>query len=443
MRASSRIAVLVFFGAVALWFAVQLGLTITGLRITNEDDIFVAQAAADPAAAADNRGFDYAMGRIYVGVKFAILEAVMRVRPDGLQAAVRVALMLPAAGAAAWFTWVWRRNRREALLVLVAIVGLFQISVSYQALMSQQTFWLGWTAVWLLGAFALQADSAANRAGILVAFAAALACHESNAAFLPWAVALRLVPQGGERPRVALRPFWACAVVLAVFAGLALSVRQQGSGAPPLYTGTTLSPDLGRFALALNVFSLGSFPGLESWRVRWTDTPHPLWLTPAQWLEQWRAWITWTGVGGAGLLGLAVWLGLARDGEEGAGAAGWEGSPRRHPVALLALLVAAAYAPNLLLAATLKYQGWAQQRMWPYYYSAMSYLVWIVVLVTGANLLLAKLRRPAWRAAGRAVAAMLAAVLALSVAGSSREAAAHLRREPLHHIKFYPHGPGK
>jgi hypothetical protein len=73
----------------------------------------------------------------------------------------------------------------------------------------------------------------------------------------------------------------------------------------------------------------------------------------------------------------------------------------------------------------------------------MSYLAWIVLLITGASLLLAKLRRPGWRVAGRALAALVAAVVALSVYSSSREAAAFLRREPLHHIKFYPHAPLK
>lgn len=436
MRALPRPAIIAFFVIATLWLAANLTVITKGLRTPTEDDESVAMGAADPALAADYRRLDFEMGRIYAGPKFTFLESVMRLQPDWLHAAARVAMVLLAAGAAAWFTWEWRRNLREALLVLVAAVGLLQVSVSYQAFLSQQWFWFGWAAIWTMGALALRPDSAANRGGIVIAFAVALTAHESNAAFLLWPVAVRAVGRGEKIFWTALRPFWSCAVVLAVYGGLSLALRRHTSDPQNIYPGTILSPDLGRFALALNVYSLSSLPGLESWRVRWSDHGLPLWLTPGQWLDQLREWTTALHFVSAALIGAAVWLGLARVNTD-------ERASRATPLAMLAVLLAAAYAPNLLLAATIKYQGWAQQRMWPYYYSSMSYLAWIVFLVTGAGILLAKLRSPGPRTAARTLAAVLAAVVALSVYTSSREAAAYLRRAPLHHIKHYPHAPLK
>lgn len=436
MRAPPRLAVIAFFVVATIWLAVNLAVITKGLRTPTEDDESVAKGAVDAALASDYRRLDFEMGRIYAGPKFSFLESVIRLQPDWLHAAARVAMVLLAAGAAAWFTWEWRRNLREALLVLVASVGLLQVSVSYQAFLSQQWFWFGWAAIWAMGALALRPDSAANRCGIVLAFAVALAAHESNAAFLLWPVAVRAVGRGEKIFWAALRPCWSCVVVLAVYGGLSLALRWHTSDPQNIYPGTILSPDLGRFALALNVFSLGSLPGLESWRVRWSDHGLPLWLTPGQWLDQLREWTTALHFVGAALIGAAVWVGLAREKTD-------ERSSRATPLAMLAVILAAAYAPNLLLAATIKYQGWAQQRMWPYYYSAMSYLAWIVLLVTGTGVMLAALRGPAWRVTGRALATGLAVVIALSVFSSSREALGYLRRQPLHHIKGYPHAPLK
>lgn len=437
MSALPRPAIIAFFAAATLWLAMQLGTLTLGLRVPTEDDEMVAAGAIDPTKTQDYRRYDYEMGRLYAGVKFDFLEAVMRVKSDWRHAAVRLALLLMTAGCAAWFTWEWRRNLREALLVLVAIVGLLQVSVSYQAFLSQQWFWFGWAAVWTMGALALRPDSTANRCGIVAAFALALFSHESNAVFLFWPVAVRLVGRGEKFSWATLQPFWSCVLVLALYGGVSLALRRATSDPEHVYAGTILSPDLGRFALALNVFSLSSIPGLESWRVRWSDAGMPLWLTPAQWLENLRAGITVVNMAGAALVGLAVWLGLARE-EKPDGRA----SPAA-PLAMLALILAAAYAPNLLLAATIKYQGWAQQRMWPYYYSAMSYLAWIVLGVTGTSIFLSRLQNPAGRAVGRLGAAGLATVIALSVYVSSLEAVGYLRQEPLHHIKGYPHGPLK
>ena len=436
MRAPPRLAVIVFFVVATIWLAANLAVITKGLRTPTEDDESVALGVTNPALAVDYRRLDFEMGRIYAGPKFTFLESVMRLQPDWLHAAARVAMVLLAAGAAAWFTWEWRRNFREALLVLVASVGLLQVSVSYQAFLSQPWFWFGWAAVWTMGALALRPDSAANRCGIVIAFAVALAAHESNAAFLLWPVAVRAVGRGEKIFWAALRPFWSCAVVLAVYGGLSLALRRHTSDPQNIYPGTILSPDLGRFALALNVYSLSSLPGLESWRVRWSDHGLPLWLTPGQWLGQLREWTTALHFVGAALIGAAVWLGLAREKTD-------ERASRATPLAMLAVILAAAYAPNLLLAATIKYQGWAQQRMWPYYYSAMSYLAWIVLLVTGTGVLLAALRGPAGRVTGRVLATGLAVIIALSVFASSREALGYLRRQPLHHIKGYPHAPLK
>ena len=418
--------------ATAVWLAGQLVLATSGLRIVTFDDQAVLRAIADPAQAGEARALDFRIGRFYAAVKFSTLEVLMLVSSDTWHATLRVLALALAAGAAAWFTWEWRRNWRTTLLLFVATLGLMQVTISYQAFLSYPHFFLGWVGVWAMAAFALRPDSTSNRAGILLAYATALIVHESNAVFVILPVVLRAAVRHENIFWTALRPFWACALVLAAYAGLALSLRHAASDIPASYQGTIMSFDLGRYALALNVFSLSSFPGIEGWRIRWSDAGQPLWLTPAEWLARIHARTTAIHLIGAALIGAAVWRGLARDDTELR--ASW-----RRTLPMLALVVAMAYAPNLLLAATIKYQGWAQQRMWPYYFSTMSYLAWMVFLVNGSEGLLSSLRRPGWRATGRAIVAGLTVVIALSVFASSAEALGYLRQQPLAHIKDYPH----
>ena len=58
-------------------------------------------------------------------------------------------------------------------------------------------------------------------------------------------------------------------------------------------------------------------------------------------------------------------------------------------------------------------QLWAQQRMFPYFYSAMSYLVWVVLLVNSAD-------------------------LALGARATSRQAVESRRQQPFVHRNQWP-----
>ena len=139
---------------------------------------------------------------------------------------------------------------------------------------------------------------------------------------------------------------------------------------------------------------------------------------------------TGLGVAGALMLGAAAGMGTARN------PGGGERRPARAVPGYVALLFAA-FAPNLVLAVTVKYQGWSHQRMYPYYYTSMSYLAWVVLLAAAAADALDALRHAAGRRVAGASIAVGVFVLALGVNASNREAAALLRHHPFYHMSEY------
>ena len=106
-------------------------------------------------------------------------------------------------------------------------------------------------------------------------------------------------------------------------------------------------------------------------------------------------------------------------------------------VPLVMALVFAAFASNLILASTVKYQAWAHQRMWPYYYSGMSYLAWVALISVGVSEMARFARSHAWLLTGRIAVVLTLSLAALSVEGANRQAIALLSSRRFDHIESY------
>jgi hypothetical protein len=356
----------------------------------------------------------------------------MSIRSDAAHSALRVGAFLMAVLAAAWFTWELRRKERLALLVLVAGVGLAPVSVGYQALLSLPTLWIGWAAVWTMGALALKPDSVWTRSGIIFAFALALVIHEANAVFLIWPFVLTTRRGQPDRARLFIRQTAGCAVVLVAYGILSLALRRQTLAAFPgsMYDGAALSLNPRDAGFALNAYSWSGLPGFDSWLMRSGGAGARWWLSPPEWLHRAFAGATAYDVAGALVLGAAFWIGtMPCRAERG----------KEHPftVRTFFVLFFAAFAPNLVLSLTSKYQVWAHQRMWPYYYTSMSYLVWVVLLVNMLSRALSLIPAARGRRAAGVSVAAAAALLAIGIASANREAVNLLRKHPFDHMENY------
>jgi hypothetical protein len=425
-KSQPNLAKWVLFIVSALWLSAHLTFSIEGLRLASVDDVNIHRGIVDPAIALSNRMLDFAMGRIYAEIKFSYLEAVIGIRSDLIHALVRVVALGIAAAAAAWFTWEWRRNWAVSLLVFVATLGFCQIAVSYEALLTQSNLWVGWAAVWTMGALALRPNSAATRCGTVVAYAVALCTNEGNAPFLVWAILLNWASDRRTGFFKALCNDSSCWIVLAGYACLSLLVRFAALGHDRPYDGGTVSLNLREMALALNAYTLSAVPGFESWIDRWAKATDSLWISPQMWLQR---VIDGTSVGalvGAGMLAACAWVGLE-------GAVEPENTRSRRSAAIFAIVLIGAFTPNLLLVATPKYQTWAHQRMWPYYYAAMSTAVWTVLFVTVGASMVMRISHRSLRQAVRGAFALLAALMAIAIGASNREAISLLQRHTLTH----------
>lgn len=432
MNRRSKLAERTFFATVALLLLLNLGMTTTALRLASADDTALARGLSLPAQAAWNRMHDFRIGRIYADAKFALLEQLMLVPSDAVHAALRIGAFLGALLTAAWFTWEWRRSERAVWLVVCAGSGFLPVAIAYQALLSYPLLWIGWAGVWTMGALALRPESAWGRSGIAVAFAVALAAHESNAVFLVWPAMLRRAAGDSDHPKTILREAAPCAVVLSVYAALSWGLRSAALAATTadVYDGAKVALDFRGAVFALCTYTGSGLPGLDSWLARNSDPSGPLWLSLPAWWHRAGEWTTPLSVVGASLLGAAVWLGTAAD-------EGDRERPRIHAIGIGAALGFAAFAPNLLLALTVKYQAWAHQRMWPYYYTSMSYLAWLVLLVgVGAGLLAALRNAAAHRTVRVALAAGVIAA-AIGVSAANHEAAGLLLRHTFIHMVEY------
>ena len=410
----------------------SLGLATAGLRCATADDEAIQRGLSNPAQALGNRMHDFRIGRIYADVKFDLLEAWMCVPSEAAHTAIRLGAFMTAVLAMGWFVWEWRRSAVTAGLVGMVGLGFLPVSIGYQALLSYPLLWFGWAGVWAMGAMALRPDTVAMRGGIAVAFALALAVHEANAAFLVWPAILRWA--GGVRGAKAVgREFYWCGLVLAVYGLLSLWLREAAMAAVPggFYEGAKVALNLREAVHALNVYTWSGLPALDSWLARMGDISGPLWLSPHGWLQRVVAWASPLTLLGAVLLGVAVWLGTAPGEQE---------ADRHSPISRVRMVVAlgfAAFAPNLLLSFTVKYQEWAHQRMWPYYYTSMSYLVWVVLLVSAALAVLASIRPGMARNTARAGLVLVVTLAALGVGAANREASAQLKRHTFYHMLEY------
>ncbi len=428
------IAVLLAVVVLAL-LAFNLGAYTQGLRLACADDLTLDHALSDPIGQTGNRIHDEAMGRFYAETKFFLLERLMAIHSEVIRTLVRLASALLALAAASWFAWEWSRDRFVAFSVLALSLGLFPVVAGYQAFLSFPLLWIGWGAIWMMGVLALRDESVAGRCLMAAAFGLALASHESNAAFVVWPALVRAAAGKPGWRATAAREFAPCLVVLLGYAALSLALRHEVRVLlnEPIYDGAQLSWHLRDAVFALNVYSLSGLPGLDGWCARWTDA---LWLNPADWLTRVETWITLPGMLVSILLGAALWFAARSPGDLKAPPV------RRNAVRFGALLVFAAYAPNVLLAITMKYQEWAHQREWPYYYTSMSFIAWTVL---GAVLAGGLLRRTRGRTRGcvQTALAVLAFVLALGSNAAGRQAVAFMRHHPyFFQVDFRAHLPG-
>jgi hypothetical protein len=418
-----------FFCACAASLATLAAVT-APIRTATWDDYLVARSAEDPPFALAQVIGDLRIGRFYAQTKWGFLESLVSL-PADLRAAVRIGLFSAALGAMAWFLFAWTRNARLGLLGFLLGAVLAPIAIGYQALVTLPQLCLGWAAVWAMAALAAGPDSAGRRWAAAACFTAALLIHESNAAFVAWPFLVRWLRFRGDSFKTQLRWLTPSAVVLSLYVLIFLFIRSQAMAAFPgeTYDGAQPAFHAGAALRALFAYSWSGLPGITAWFARSSDPASGVFLTGSQWLYSILLRSTTWDFAGALLAGGALWALLPPALPEGTG-------HLPAPFGLAAALLFAVHAPNLLMSGTVKYQEWALQRMWPYYSSGMSYLAWTALGAVG----IFALARGAWGGRpvpARAFAATALVVLAASVFGANREAAAYLQAHRFDHMLQY------
>jgi hypothetical protein len=413
--------------AIALAILVfNLASSTAGLRLAAYDDVALTRGLTEPAVAASNRMHEFQMGRFYVDPKYHLQEAVAAIHSDMAHSFVRVAFFLAAVSAAAWFTYALTANPGAALVVMLAGVGWLQLSITYQTFLSYPHLWLAWAAIWAMGAFALRPESLRARIGVMAAYGIALSVHEAAVPFILWPVAVRWAVRRTGSWQEEWRRNVGCLVILAAYLACYLWLRHAGRALPEtLYVGGQVSLVVGEAIFALVVFATGPFPGLEAWVNRWSASHESLLYSPAEW---WQRIVTWSEPRDYAITGLMVAavgiIGFLSRPREGA-APGWRVIP---------VLGFAIVAPILLLSISLKNQWWSHQRMWPYYYSSMSYLAQVVTLVVGATLVLPWIKSRRVRTAVGLLCLLFSGVLTLSIRAVNRESEWLLRQHTFGHV---------
>jgi hypothetical protein len=259
----------------------------------------------------------------------------------------------------------------------------------------------------------------------------ALAVHESNVVFILLPAAVRWGTGQSIGWRHQLRELVLSGTVLGAYGLLAIGLRHAASQSGTQYDGATILLDAREIVFALGVYSLAAIPGVEFGLNRMAVDGPTIGYGPSQVIAR-----VWSNAGAtdwivAAITGLALWAllkALERD----------EAQSRPGNTRIVVPLGYALFAPNLLLALTPKYQGWAHQRMWPYYYSWMSYLAIVLLLALGAVRLQRALPVGRVRIAGRLALAVLAGAITLGIRATSREALAQLRQHPFSHTADAP-----
>ncbi len=424
----SRVSI--WSGVLAAAAIVILFARINGIRIATADELHALAGASDASLGHANRLLDLAIGRFYAVVKWPLLEFLLRDCRDGVLSLLRLAAFVACAATAAQFVRLALGKSQSGAYFMGLVCALLPVVVAYQPLFYNPLLWLGWACVWLMGAVSLRPDSHHHTILVPVLFALAMMSHEMNAVFVVWPWLVRgLVAGRGLRHGFSSTTVL-CGIVLLLYGGIALTLRTITAPWEITYGGGTMVPDVKAAALSLTANSLGILPGLESWlNPRWQDIEGPLFMDIESFgrrlfanldgvsimLSAGAGWVTW------------LYLGKRDSALERARAVS-------HP-ALLGALLFMVFAPNLLLSTTGKYQGWVFQRMWPYYYSWMSYTALVMTAVVGLDFW-----RERWTPsnAKRLGASVSLALLVMLTAATARETTDFFRVYRFDHSELAP-----
>lgn len=395
--------------------------SIYDLRVATSDEHGLLQNTSNHIAAEASRVIDFQIGRFYAALKWPTLETLIQA-PALILTTVRVGAMLACFFSAALFMSALTKSVRNGILFVVLSTAMMPVTVSYQPLIYNPLIWLGWSCIWLMGVLALKTDTRNTRVAIVGLFTISIYFHESNIVFFGWPWLVAILAKPNIRASNNLKASRLCGAVLVGYLVICFSLRQFAMPLGDPYSGGSISLDFTAFLQSLALFSSGLAPGLEMWlSPRWIGTDVPLFLTPTNWGIRFGQNLDLVTILLAALAGMTVFL-RTRNVEK---------DPRTGSVRVLVnwclIFCFVIIAPNLLLSITPKYQIWAQQRMWPYYYSSMSFQGIVALMTVG----IAGISQGFSGSRRSQIAAMLAigvSLLAASSAATTREATTLFRK---------------
>ena len=145
---------------------------------------------------------------------------------------------------------------------------------------------------------------------------------------------------------------------------------------------------------------------------RWEALGHSYWLHPSDWVDRIGSNLTPMAICSSLTLGIALWMLTIRP---------FPREPIWSAFQRLLILGYVLLAPNILLVMTSKYQAWAQQRMWPYYYSWMSSLAMTMIAVYVFEIVWSAKLTTSWRSAIRYSFIILAVLISLATNATRHE----------------------
>jgi len=417
-----------------------LAYQILEVRVTTADDYAALQQAADPELGEIAELYDYSIGRFYAQSKWTIIESVMSLSSDLLRTFIRITAFLVCV--AAGFGFMKRASAHNFIPTVFAVLAVswVVVAVNYQPLFYNPLLWLGWAAIWLMGTLSWREDNSSQRILIVSLFAAAICCHESNLSFIIWPVIIRWANNHSLKDWKTWRATVMCTVVGTAYCMVGLLLRSSAAGLFETYPGSEISFTPISALTALVRYSFGGVPGLESWLTpRWETLGHSYFLGPADWVDRIANHLTPMAICSSLIMGITLGVLTNRP-------------VHREPVRptvrpIFKRLFIPGYvvlAPNILLALTSKYQIWAQQRMWPYYYSWMSSLALTMIAVSLFELVWStKLTAPQLTTV-RYSFIILAVLISLVTNATTHESVEVLTEFRFEHslIPLQPHAPG-
>lgn len=351
----------------------HLAYEILEIRVTTIDDYAALRQATDPEIGNIAELYEYSIGRFYAQLKWTVIESVMSLSSDLLRTLIRVGAFLVCVGAAFGFMKrVSFQGFGPAIFAMLAISWLV-VAVTYQPLFYNPLLWLGWAAIWAMGTLSWSEGNSSQRILIVSLFAVSICCHESNLSFFLWPTIILWANNHSLKEWRTWRASGLCMIVGTAYGIIGLLLRSSAAGLFETYSGGEISVAPLSALAALAKYSLGGTPGLESWLTpRWEVMEHSYWLRPTDWIDRIASNLTPTAIVSSLAVGIVLWMLTVRP---VCRELIWPVFQR------LLILSYVVLAPNILLALTTKYQVWAQQRMWPYYYSWMSSLALTMVAV--------------------------------------------------------------